>query len=107
MEVRIISRKENPLLEREELVFIVEHDSQGTPPREEIRNKLAAMLDVDTQKLFIKKIESEYGIARSKGIARVYKSLERALLVEPKYIIKRNLGEIQSQEEKKEEAQKG
>ena len=33
MEVRIISRKENPLLEREELVFIVEHDSQGEHPQ--------------------------------------------------------------------------
>ncbi|MGQ9720844.1 MAG: 30S ribosomal protein S24e [Candidatus Jordarchaeum sp.] len=93
MEVSIISRKENPLLEREELIFLINHESQGTPSREEIRNKLAAILDVDTDKLFIKKIESEYGSTRSKGVARIYKSKERALLVEPHHIVKRNIGE--------------
>ena len=103
MEVSIISRKENPLLEREELIFLVNHESKGTPSREEIKNKLAAILNVDTERLFIKKIESEYGITRSKGNARIYKSLERALLVEPKHIVKRNIGELPAKEEKSKE----
>ena len=103
MEVSIISRKENPLLEREELIFLVNHESKGTPSREEIKNKLAAILNVDTERLFIKKIESEYGITRSKGNARIYKSLERALLVEPKHIVKRNLGGLPAKEEKSKE----
>lgn len=103
MEVSIISRKENPLLEREELIFLVNHESRGTPSREEIKNKLAAILNVDTEKLFIKKVESEYGITRSKGIANIYKSLERAVLVEPKHIIKRNLGELPTKEEEPKE----
>ncbi len=103
MEISIISRKENQLVEREELVFLVNHESQGTPSREEIKNKLVAILNVDTEKLFIKKIESEHGSTRSKGTARIYKSLERALLVEPNYIVKRNLGEASAKEKKTKE----
>jgi small subunit ribosomal protein S24e len=103
MEVSINSRKENQLLEREEITFTVNHDSKGTPTREEVRNKLAALLNVDTQKLFIKKIATEYGAAKSKGTANVYKSPERALLLEPKYIVKRNLGEQAPEKEKKAE----
>jgi small subunit ribosomal protein S24e len=103
MEISINSKKENPLLEREEIIFTVSHDSKGTPTREEIKNKLAALLNVDTQKLFIRKIETEYGATKSKGTANVYKSTERALLVEPKYIVKRNLGKTEAEKEKKAE----
>ncbi|WXG41158.1 MAG: 30S ribosomal protein S24e [Candidatus Freyarchaeum deiterrae] len=103
MEVSINSKKENQLLEREEITFTVNHDLKGTPSREEIKNKLAALLNVDTQKLFIKKIETEYGASKSKGTANIYKSSERALLVEPKYIVKRNLGEPETEKGKKAE----
>lgn len=101
MEIIINSKKENQLLEREEITFTVNHDLKGTPSREEIRNKLAALLNVDIQKLFIEKVETDYGAAKSKGIANVYKSQERALLIEPKYIVKRHSGE-KATEEKKE-----
>lgn len=103
MEISINSKKENPLLEREEITFTISHDSKETPSKEEIRNKLAALLNIDTQKLFIRKIETEYGAAKSKGAANVYKSSERALLLEPKYIVKRNLGKTEDEKEKKAE----
>ncbi len=106
MEISIISRKENPLLEREEITFIVDHDSQGTPSLEEVRNKLAAVLAADIQKLYIKSIKSEYGVTRSKGTARLYKTVERAKQVEQKHIIMRNLGEKVVKEKKKKEAAK-
>ncbi len=102
MEISITSRKENPLLEREEITFIVDHDSQGTPSIEEVRNKLAAILAADIQKLYIKNIKSEYGMTRSKGTARLYKTVERAKQLEQKHIIMRNLGEKVVKEKKKE-----
>lgn len=104
MEIIINSKRENPLLEREEIIFTVNHDLKGTPSREEIRNKLAALLNVDIQKLFIEKIETDYGSTKSKGIANIYKSQERALLLEPKYIVKRHSGEKATEEKKEAKA---
>lgn len=92
MEVKILSRNRNPFFNREEVAFMVEHSGEGTPTRMEVRRKLAALLNVSLDQVFIRKIITEYGIGRSKGEARVYDSKDAALRIEPEYIIKRNLG---------------
>lgn len=93
MEIEVVSRSRNPFFDRDEVVFVVKHESEGTPSRVEVRRKLAALLNVSLDQVFIRKVKTEYGIGRSKGEARVYSSKEAALRVEPKYVIKRNLGE--------------
>jgi len=99
-EIKIISEKDNPLLGRKEIEFIVFHAGQGTPKRTDIRKKLAAVLNKDLDCVYIKYLYSETGKPETKGEARVYESKERALAIEPKYIIERNKLET---EEKKEE----
>ncbi len=93
MEVKIVSRNRNPFFDREEVEFIVEHEGEGTPSRLEIRRKLAALLNVSLDQVFIRKVETEYGVGRSKCNARVYNSKDAALRFEPKHIIKRNIAE--------------
>lgn len=92
MEIKIISEKENPLLKRKEICFQIAHVQTGhTPPRMEARKMLASMLKKDQDLVFIRKIETKTGTQFAVGMANVYDTLEQAKLVEPEYIIKRNM----------------
>jgi len=103
MEIKIISENENPLLRRREVQFKVEHGQVGcTPQRLEIRTAIANKLKKDTELVFIKKLETKTGTNTAIGIANIYDSMEQAKLIEPEYIIKRNVPEKPREEEKKE-----
>jgi len=103
MEVKIVSRKENPLLKRREIRFQVEHDQAGsTPPRLEIRKAVANALKIDANLVFVKKLETKTGMQTTVGAANVYDSIAQAKLIEPDYIIKRNVPPEKPREEGKE-----
>jgi small subunit ribosomal protein S24e len=104
MEIKIVSEKENPLLKRREVYFQVEHSQTGnTPPRLEVRNAVATALKKNADLVFVKKIETKTGTRTAVGLANVYDSVEQAKLIEPKYIVKRNV----PPEKPKEEEEKG
>jgi len=103
VEVKIISKKENPLLKRREIRFQVEHDQTGsTPPRLEIRKAVANALELDANLVFVKKLETKTGMQTAIGAANIYDSIEQAKLIEPEYIIKRNVPPEKPKEEGKE-----
>lgn len=103
MKLKVASEKNNPLLKRREIYFIVEHDQTGsTPPRLEVRNAVADALKVDANLVFIKKLETKTGTQVAEGIANIYESIEQAQLAEPEYIIKRNNPPEKPKEEGKE-----
>jgi small subunit ribosomal protein S24e len=91
MEVKVISEKENVLLKRREIRFQVNHPSATTPKRLEIRKAVADALKANVDLLFVKKFETKTGMHTATGIANLYDSAEQAKLVEPEYIIKRNV----------------
>lgn len=102
MEVRIISERYNPLLKRKEVVFEVRHEqTKGTPPRFEVRTKLAEMLKTKLEQVYVKKMETKTGTMIALGEANAYDDVEQAMLIEPKYVIERN---TPKKEEAKEEA---
>jgi len=102
MEVKIVSEKENPLLKRKEIQFCVEHRQTGsTPPRLEIRKAVASSLKTDVNLVFIKKFETKTGTHSAIGAANVYDSIEQAKLVEPGYIVNRNIPPEKPEEEEK------
>jgi small subunit ribosomal protein S24e len=104
MEVKIISEKENPLLKRREVYFQMEHSQTGnTPPRLEVRKLVATAVKKDADLVFIKKVETKTGTRTAFGVANVYDSVEQAKLIEPKYIVERNV----PPEKPKEEEEKG
>ncbi len=91
MKIEILKEFENLLLDRKELECIIRHPKLGTPTRAEIREKLAALLNVkDKESLVVTKILSEFGISATKIYARVYDSASEAEKMEPSHIIKRN-----------------
>ncbi|MHA1608350.1 MAG: 30S ribosomal protein S24e [Candidatus Freyarchaeota archaeon] len=90
MEVKVVSKRRNPFFQREEVAFMVLHQGEGTPSRMEVRRKIAALLSVPLENVYVRKIVTEYGLGRSKGTAMIYDSKEIAYQVEPEYIIKRN-----------------
>jgi small subunit ribosomal protein S24e len=104
MEVNIVSQKENPLLKRKEICFDVKHVAGATPPRLEIRRAVADALKTNVDLIFVKKLETRPGTHTAVGVANLYDSAEQAKLIEPDYIIKRN---IPPPENPKEEEKKG
>lgn len=100
MEIKILSEIENPLLKRKEAVFKVEHNQIGsTPPRTEVKEALAKTLKKDANLVFIKKMETKTGTRIAIGTANIYDSIEYAKLIEPEYIVKRNIP-VEKQEKK-------
>jgi small subunit ribosomal protein S24e len=103
MDMKIISDKKNTLLKRREVHFQVEHTQTGsTPPRLEVRKAVATALKTDIDLVVIKKFETKTGTHTAIGIANVYDSIEQAKLIEPDYIIKRNVPLEKPKEEEKE-----
>jgi len=101
MEIKITEEQQNILLKRKEILFEVEHSqTKGTPSRLEIRNKLADMLKTKPELVYVKRVETKTGTMKAKGEANAYESVEQAKLIEPKYIVTRNIPA-----EKKEKAE--
>lgn len=87
MELEVVSEKENPLLERKEIVLKMPVEKE-TPSRKELMPLLAKKYGNAEKLIFIEKIEHPYGTKHAKIYARLY-STEKAALREPEYLKKR------------------
>lgn len=97
MKVKVARRKRNPLLKRLEITFEVEHrDTGGTPPRFEARKGLAEVVNVNPKLVYINRMVTKTGTMIAVGEANIYDSIEQAKLVEPKYVLDRNVPERKS-----------
>jgi len=103
MEIKVISEKENQLLRRKEIRFQVKHDAASTPPRLDVRRAVADALRANVDLVFVKKFITRPGMHTAIGVANLYESLDQAKLVEPGYIIKRNVPPPKPKEEEKKE----
>lgn len=106
MEIKIESKRNNPLLNRTEVHFTVKHEGEGTPNREIIRNELADKLNAKKENVIINTIRSGFGTQETTGYAKVYTSLKQSKGLERKHFLIRNkiiTGEKKKGEEKKEE----
>ena len=88
----VVGDKYNPLIKRREIDLVVYHELKPTPMRINLRLQMAEVLGVDIQRVYVRSIQTEYGIGRSKARVHVYDSVERAKAFEPSYIIDRNGG---------------
>jgi len=102
MEIKILSENVNQLLKRKEVVFQVDNQTGSTPPRLDVKNALAKLLKTDANLVFIKKLKTKTGTRKTIGLANVYDSMEHAKLIEPEYIVKRNIPPEKPKEEGKE-----
>lgn len=91
MELEIISKKENPLLNRIEVNFKVFHPKEKTPKRAEIRESLANFLNYKRNFVVIDNMKSQFGCPETIGYAKIYPNQKIAKKIEREHVIKRNL----------------
>ena len=90
METEVLSRRENPLLDRVEIEFRTRHSSEPTPTRDALREEIAKIAKAKKDLVIIDRMDSDFGRPETSGYAKVYKSMDRILSVERKHILIRN-----------------
>jgi small subunit ribosomal protein S24e len=103
METEVLSRRENPLLDRVEIEFRTRHPSEPTPTRDALREEIAKIAKAKKDLVIIDRVNSDFGRPETTGYAKVYKNKDKILSVERKHILIRN-GLLKP--EKKEPAKK-
>lgn len=89
--IRIDEVRENPLLNRKEVLFTLLHEGRSTPSRWTIRQSLAQLLKAPLDCVIVKSITTRTGAGKASGHAHVYENGEEAMRVEPRYVYVRNL----------------
>ncbi len=90
MSIEITEKVDNALFERTDVKFVMHHSGETTPSRNTMRDLLAGELGAKSSAVIVDHMESATGMAATRGVARVYKSLEEAQKHERKHFIARN-----------------
>ncbi len=99
MNIQVIDKRENPLLGRIEVKFVVTHIKEPTPTREKMKNLLANNFQVPESNVIINYAKTQFGLNQTIGYGKVYNSKEIAEKIELTHILKRN-GLLQTDEKK-------
>ena len=89
MDIEILSKIDNNVVNRIEYCFLISFESK-TPSRGEIREKIKEKVGANPSLLVVYKVEPLSGRRSVKVNANVYKDEETLRRVEPLYILKRN-----------------
>jgi len=89
LDIQVIEEKNNPNLNRREIVFKVIHD-ESTPSRKSVVERLAATMNSKSNLVFVDNMNTEFGKRETIGYAKIYETAERAKQVERVHIIERN-----------------
>lgn len=104
LEIIVADQKKNPLLGRTELRIEVKHIGQPTPNRQALRTEVGRVSKAPPERVFIRRITTDYGAGISECIANVYNTAEAGEKVEQEYIRTRNAGPQAKKAEEKTEA---
>ena len=108
MKIKILDKKENRIINREDINLEISHLGEKTPSRKEVLDLCVKELKCQKDLLVLINIKNIYGEARSIIITHLYKNKEIKDINEPKYILKRNSFKVEEKkvevktEEKKE-----
>ncbi len=89
MDIQVIQEKNNPMLNRREIVFKVTYD-EATPSRKSIVDKLAATMNSKQGLVIVDNIKTQFGKREGIGYAKIYETAERVKAVERPHIVERN-----------------
>ncbi len=103
---KIVEDRKNPLLRRRELLVEIWHIGLPTPTRLEVRQKVAEMLGVNVDSVFVRHIYTEFGWGKSKVEVHVYDDPEFGKKIEPLYIQLRNMPKEEAEKLREEIRQK-
>lgn len=107
LKIEITEELKNPLIDRTELTFRVDHFGVGTPNRLEIKKKIAAMQNSDEKLTIIRKLQTHFGASYTTGQVNIYNNVKELQYFESFHIQVRNLekdkrAEIAKLEKRKE-----
>ena len=83
MDLKILSKKEEPLLSRTIVEAEVSFD-KATPSKSEVKNALAKSLGKDEKLIVVKGLYSRYGVRKAKNVSYAYENEEVMKSIEPK-----------------------
>jgi small subunit ribosomal protein S24e len=89
LEITIIEERNNPLLNRREVVFKVTEDG-ATPSRKSVVERIAATMNSKVGQVVVSEMKTVFGKRETLGYAKIYETEERAKQVENPHILKRN-----------------
>ena len=72
LNIEITEEKKNPLIDRLEVIFKIDHFGKGTPNRLEIKQKIAAMKGSNEKLTIISNLKTHFGASYIVGRANIY-----------------------------------
>jgi len=91
LNIEIIEEKKNPLIDRTEIKFRIDHFGKGTPNRLEVKKKISAMQGSNEKLTIIKKLNTYFGASYTIGKACIYSNSKDLQYFEPFHVQVRNL----------------
>jgi ribosomal protein S24E len=76
METKITSLKNNPLLDRRDAEVEVDHTGEATPSKEDIKNRVAAEEDLNSDEIEVVSVYTGYGKNLSKAFLHVTQEMD-------------------------------
>lgn len=76
MEAKITSVRENPLLGRSKVKVEVEHEGESTPSQEDVKDRVAAENDLNTDEIEVESVYTGYGSQKSEATLKVYQEFD-------------------------------
>lgn len=101
MKIKILDKKEQPLMYRQELSLEVEFESE-VPSRDFLKKQVAKATKADEKLVIIEKIESQFGVKKAMVVAHVYTDAKKLETFVRGYMKKRHEVETPKEEVKAE-----
>ncbi len=90
MEIDILSKKENKVLDRTEVKFDCIYSNEATPKLLDVKSKLVALLDTKKELIVVDSVQPQYGQAKAAGYAKIYGSVESLNNIETEHVMAKN-----------------
>jgi len=91
LNIEITEEKKNPLIDRLEITFRVDHFGASTPNRLEVKKKIAAMQGSDEKLTIIRNLDTHFGSSSTQGVVHIYENSKDLQFYVPFHIQVRNL----------------
>lgn len=96
--IKIIEKKQNPLLDRMELSLSIYHPSTGTPDKKVVAKMLSEQLNTPTDNIVVKDCYTRFGTHIATALVKVYNNKSSLEKIEHKFILNRILKEKEGKE---------
>ncbi|MFW3145428.1 MAG: 30S ribosomal protein S24e [Thermoplasmatota archaeon] len=90
MEIDVLEKHDNLLLERTEVKARIKHPKETTPGRKALSDAMRENLGLKKEVVIVDSMETHFGKDETMIFVKVYKSIEKAREIEAVHMLKRN-----------------